>query len=133
MAVIFIIILILFLFLLRWMWLSLGSIEKITKIKCIICGLVILYVSTYIIYNISKIGITYDNKEAMKAIRTVFVMLFTIINGYIILPYTFRKLEQINNDEIEKGKIKKSIIILLVEFIILVIFEILYFRDLGTG
>lgn len=133
MAVIFIIILILFLFLLRWMWLSLGSIEKPTKIKCIICGLVILYVSTYIIYNISKIGITYDNQEAMKAIRTVFVMLFTIINGYIILPYTFRKLEQINNDEIEKGKIKKSIIILLVEFIILVIFEILYFRDLGTG
>lgn len=133
MAVIFVIILILFLFLLRWMWLSLGNIEKTTKITCIVCGLVILYIMTLIIYNISKIGITYNNQEAMKVVRTIFVMLFTIINGYIMLPYIFRKLEQINNDEIEKEKVKKSIIIILVVFIILAIFEILYFRDLGVG
>ena len=69
----------------------------------------------------------------MKIIKTVFVMLFTIINGYIILPYVFRKLEQINNDELDKEKIKKSIIIILCVFIILVIFEILYFRDLKIG
>lgn len=133
MAIIFIIILILFLFLLRWMWLSLGNIEKTTKIKCIVSGLVILYIVTFIIYNISKIGITYNNQEAMKMVRTVFVLLFTIINGYIILPYVFRKLEQINNDEIEKEKIRKSIIIILVVVIILAIFEILYFRDLSIG
>ena len=92
MAAIFVIMLILFLFLLRWMWLSLGSIEKTTKIKCMIYGIVILYIITLIIYNIAKIGTTYNNPEAMKIIKTVFVMLFTIINGYIILPYVFRNI-----------------------------------------
>jgi len=44
----------------------------------------------------------------MNFIRTVFVILFTIINGYILLPYSFRKLDQINNEEIEKEKISKK-------------------------
>ena len=30
--------------------------------------------------------------------------IITIINGYILLPYIFKKLEQIDNDEIEKEK-----------------------------
>ena len=133
MTVIFIIILILFLFLLRWMWLSLGSIEKTTKITCIVYGLVILYIVTLIIYNISKIGITYNNQETMKIIQTVFVMLFTIINSYIILPYTFKKLEQINNDEIEKEKIIKSVIIVLIVVIVLAVFEISYLGSIQSG
>ena len=81
MAVILIIIAILFLVLLGWSWNSLGSIDKKEKIKYIIIGLVLTYLLTFIIYAISKIGIQYDNKEAMKIIRTVFVLLFAIVNG----------------------------------------------------
>lgn len=123
------VIIIMFLILIAWTWNSLGNVEKTTKITCMIIGIVLTYIMTFIIFNISKIGIKYENIEAMKIIRRVFVILFAIINGYIILPYVFKKLEQINNDEIDKQKLMKNVIILLVIIVILSIIEIKYFGN----
>ena len=120
------VIIVMFLILIGWTWASLGNIERKTKIICIMIGIAIVYAITFIIYNISKIGITYEKQEIMKTIRTVFVTLFSIINGYIILPYTFKKLEQINNDKLEKNILIKSIIKLLIIISILFIFETIY-------
>ena len=133
MAVILIIIAILFLVLLGWSWNSLGSIDKKEKIKYIIIGLVLTYLLTFIIYTISKIGIQYDNKETMKIIRTVFVLLFAIVNGYILLPYSFKKIEKIKSKEIEEEKLKRSIIILLIIIVILLIIESIYLGNLQQG
>ena len=77
--------------------------------------------------------IVYENKEVMKLIQTVFVSLFTIINSYIILPYVFKKLEQINNKEIENEKLKKSTIILVIIILILGIFEKSYLGNIQHG
>lgn len=133
MTVILIIILILLLVLLSWSWHSLGDIEKKTKIAIIVGGLVIVYLITFVIFSISKIGIDYKNKDAMKLIQTIFVMLFTIVNGYVILPYVFKKLNQINNEEIEKEKIIRSLIILAIIFIIIAIFEVSYLGNMQNG
>ena len=133
MAVILIIIAILFLVLLGWSWNSLGNIDKKEKIKYIIIGLVLTYLLTFIIYAISKIGIQYDNKETMKIIRTVFVLLFAIVNGYILLPYSFKKIEKIKSKEIEEEKLKRSIIILLIIIVTLLIFESIYLGNLQQG
>ena len=132
-GVIISIIVALFFILLGWTWHSLGNVEKTTKCACIVGGIVVIYIMTFIIYNISKIGITYENKEAMKLIQTVFVSIFTIINGYITLPYVFRKLDQINNDEIEKQKLNRSIIILLIIILVVSIFECLYLGNIQQG
>lgn len=126
MTIIITAIVVMFLILIGWTWSSLGNIETKTKIVCIIIGIAIVYAITFIIYNMSKIGIEYESQEVMKTVRRVFVILFTIINGYIILPYTFKKLDQINNEEIEKEKITKSIIILLIIIAGLFIFESIY-------
>ena len=131
--VIGLIVIILFLVLIGWTWHSLGNIEKTTKCICIVGGIVIVYIITLIIYNISKIGITYENKETMKLIQNVYVSLFTIINGYIILPYVFKKLDQINNDEIEKESLKKSVLILLIIILILGVFESSYLGNVQQG
>lgn len=133
MPIIIIIIIITFLVLIGWIWSSLGNIEKTTKIICIIIGLIITYIITFIIYKIAKNGITFENKKADNMIQTVIVIIFSIINGYLILPYTFRKLEQIDNEEIEKLQIKKSIIILAIVILVLFIFESLYFKDIIQG
>ena len=133
MTIIFIIFAILFIILLRWTWHSLGEIEKNTKVKSIIIGVIIIYIITLIVYLISKIGITYENKEAGNMLQTVFVILFTSINGYIILPYAFKKLNQINNDEINKEKFKKSFIKLSVIIIVLCVIEIFYFKGIQQG
>lgn len=127
------IVIILLLVLFGWTWHSLGNIEKPKKVICIIVGILIVYIITLIIYNISKIGITYENKETMKLIQNVFVALFTIINAYIILPYVFKKLEKINNDEIEKEQLKKSILVLVIIILILGIFESLYLGNIQQG
>ena len=101
-------IVILSLVLIGWIWVSLGNIEKQKKILYIICGIFITWIITFIIYNISKIGIVYENQEIMKTIRKVFVLVFTIINGYVLLPYTFKIFDKINNEEIKKEQIKKG-------------------------
>ena len=62
-----------------------------------------------------------------------FTPLFTIINGYVILPYIFKKLDQINNDEIEKEKLKKSIIILIIIVVIVGIVEVSYLNNIQQG
>lgn len=131
--IIILIVVILLLVLLRWTWHNLGSIENSAKYTYIVGGLVIVYIITFIIYNISKIGITYENKETMKLIQTVFVSLFTIVNSYVILPYSFKKIEQINSGKAKKEKIKKSIIILLVIILIVGVFESLYLGSVQQG
>lgn len=133
MALISAIILIMFLILIGWMWHNLGTIETKTKIICIIAGIIAVYILTLIIFNISKIGINYENEETMKIIRRVFVILFSIINGYIILPFIFKKLEQINNNEIKKETLTKNIIILIIVIIIICIFEISYLGNAQNG
>ena len=132
-VIISLIVIILLLVLFGWTWHSLGSIEKPTKVACIIGGIVVVAIITLVIYNISKIGIVYENKEAMKLVQNVFVALFTIINGYIILPFVFRKLDQINNDEIEKEKLIRSIIILAIIILIVGIFESSYLGSIQQG
>ena len=133
MALIIGIIIILLLVLLGWTWHNLGTIENKTKVICIVVGLVIVYIITFVIFSISKIGINYEDKEVLKTVQTIFVILFTIINGYILLPYIFKKLEQIDNDEIKKEKLIKGIVILVILFIFVAIFEISYLGKIQSG
>ena len=129
MAVILIILVILLLVLIGWMWNTLGTIEKSTKIKCIIIGLIILYLFTFILYSISSIDINYQDISAIKIFKNVYVLLFTIVNGYFLLPFIFKRLEQINSEEIERDKLKRYIFILLIALIILAIVEVNYFAN----
>ena len=129
MPVIICIIIVMFLVLLGWTWSSLEDIEKTKKIEYIIVGFVVVYIITIIIYQISKIGISYENIEIMKAIQNILVLVFSIVNGYILLPYIFKKIVQIQNDEIDDKKFKKSIVILIAVIIILTIIESNYLAN----
>ena len=129
MPVIICIIIVMFLVLLGWTWSSLEDIEKSKKIEYIIVGFVVVYIITIIIYQISKIGISYENREIMKAIQNILVLVFSIVNGYILLPYIFKKIVQIQNDEIDDKKFKKSIVILIAVIIILTIIESNYLAN----
>ena len=129
MPVIICIIIVMFLVLLGWTWSSLEDIEKTKKIEYIIVGFVVVYIITIIIYQISKIGISYENREIMKAIQNILVLVFSIVNGYILLPYIFKKIVQIQNDEIDDKKFKKTIVILIAVIIILTIIESNYLAN----
>ncbi len=133
MALIFVVIVVMLLILIAWTWNSLGIIEKKNKVLYIIFGIGAIYFLTFIIFHISKSGINYENKEAMKLIQNVFVMLFSIINGYIVLPYIFKQIEQIQNNEIEREQLIKGMVILVIIMIIVSIFEISYLKNIQNG
>ena len=126
-------ILVLSIVLLRWMWNSLGGIKKKKKATFIVAGLIVIYILTFIIFNISKSGIEYKNKETMNMIRAVLVAVFTLVNSYIVLPYTFKRLDKIDNDEIDTDQLKKSMIIMIVVIIVISIFEVSYLKSVQQG
>ena len=130
MAVILIILIILLIVLISWIWNTLGTIEKTTKIKCIISGLTIIYIITFILYTISSIGINHKEISNVKILKNIYVILFTIVNGYFLLPLIFKRLKQIKNEEIEKDKLKKYILIIIITITIIAIIEINYLRNM---
>lgn len=132
-TVIFVIILILFLVLIKWTWHNLGSIEKNKKIAYIIVGILLTFILTSIIYNISKIGITYTDEGVMNTIRNILVIVFTIVNGYILLPYIFKIIDKVNNEEIQKDQLKKKVLLIIVIFIIVLIIEKNYLNNTQLG
>lgn len=127
------IVVIMFLVLIGWTWNNLGTIEKNKKILYIIIGIAIVYVITLIIYNISKSGINYESEKVMKTIQRVLTIIFSIVNGYALLPYFFKKLDQLENKEIKKKELKKSIVMLVIIVIVLLIFESNYLATTQKG
>ena len=126
-------ILVLSILLLRWMWNSLRDIENSKKATFMVAGLIVMYILTFIIFNISKSGVEYKNKESMNMIRTVLVAVFTLVNSYIVLPFTFKRLDRIDKNEMEASKLKKSIIIILAVILVISVFEVSYLNSVQQG
>ena len=102
----------------------------IKMISIVVIGVII---TTLIIFGISKIGITYPNKQIYKEVKKVALLLFIPINGLICLPQIAKIVGNIEDKEIENEKIKKRIIILGVLIFIAIIFEIGYLKDFQNG
>lgn len=131
---IYMIIILLFGVLLFWIWNNSKDFKQTqAKIKFIIIGIIILSIITLIIFNISKIGVIYPNKNIMKEIRKISLLLFIPINGFFTLPHIASIKSQIELGTNDNEKIRKKIIILGIIFIILTIIEIIYLKDFQNG
>ena len=133
MIVITIISIIILLLLISWVWNNLSGVEKHIKIAYIIIGIIVEYIITLIIFNISKKGIQYPNIEMIKQVRNVLVNLFTPLNGLIIMPYIAKLLGNIMYNEIEQEEFKTKFIVCVVIFIILLIIECMYLKNIQNG
>ena len=117
-------IIVMFLVLIGWMWVSLGNnMSKSKKVICMLIGILFSFLVTLIDYKISKIGLTYSKEIVEKRTELIYVLLFTIINGYILLPYLFKLFEKVKLKEIEIEGFKKRILIIAIVFILLIIGE----------
>lgn len=133
MAIIIVVIIAIYAIAITWIWKNLGEIEKNKKILYIAVGILIMYILTLIIFNISKSGINYQNAEGEKIVKNVFVLIFTSINSMIVLPYIAKLLDKVHEDEIEKSAFSKKIIILIIIFIICMILECGYLTSVQEG
>ncbi len=125
--------LVIYFVLIAWTWQSLGFIEKNKKVVFIIVGIIIMHAITWIIYQITKVGVEYPNEEMKNSIQNILVAIFTGINGMIVMPQIGKMLDKINEDEMEKQEFTKKLIILMIVFVISIIIEIGYMKDTQQG
>ena len=133
MPIIITIMIAMFLILISWTWHNLGDIEKIKKIITMIVLFVLIYIVTLIVFNISKSDILYNSKEAMENVKKILVLLFTMVNGLIIMPFIAKILNKISCNDIDYEDAKKSFLVIFILFIIVIIFECGYLKDIQNG
>lgn len=120
---------IIYLVLIAWTWQSLGFIEKTKKVIFIVIGIILMYVVTLFVFQITKGEITYENPEMQKGIQNILVVIFTGINGIIIMPQIAKMWDKIQEDEMKKQILGKRMMILVIVFIVCLIFESNYMKD----
>ena len=133
MLVIGIVILAAYFVLIAWSWQCLEDLEKIKRVIAIIFGIIICYLITLILFNISKNGIDYQNIENEKMIKRILTIMFTAINGIIFIPNIAKIYINVKEENIKKEKARIKIVALIVVFIICTFFECRYLKNMQTG
>ena len=123
----------LFAVLLFWTWNNEKNFkENSDKIIFMIIGLIVLGIITLILFNISKSGIEYPNKEILNEVRKIALLIFIPINGYLSLPHIATLKYEIDEGT-DDEKTKRKIIILGIVIIVAIIIEIVYLKDFQNG
>ena len=133
MTLIIIGIMLLFVVSIVWTWHNLGNIEKPKKVVFIIIGLLITYLLTMVLYNLSNPDITYPSEEIQKTVSNTLTWVFTGLNALIFLPLIANVLDKILEEEIEKTQAKRRIIIILVIFVVCIFIEKGYIESTQEG
>lgn len=133
MTLIIIGIMLLFVVSIVWTWHNLGNIEKPKKVVFIIIGLLITYLLTMVLYNLSNPDITYPSEEIQKTVSNTLTWVFTGLNALIFLPLIANVLDKILEEEIENTQAKKRIIIILVIFVVCIFIEKGYIESTQEG
>ena len=122
-----------YIILITWSWKSLGNIERNKKIITIAIGIIAIYLITWLVFNISKQGIIYENEQIASSIGKVIIAIFAGVNGLIIMPFIGKLLDKANEDEIEKQVFLRKILIIVVIFLIILWLECGYMKDTQEG
>lgn len=133
MAFIIIVIIAIYFILIAWTWQSLGFIEKIKKVETILVGIIAIYLIIFIIFQITKSEVKYENIAMQKQVQNIIVAIFSGINGIIILPQIGKILDRLKENKIEKQVLVKRIVILAMIFILCLIFEKGYMKETEEG
>lgn len=92
-----------------WSWKSLTNLSPLKKIIVILAGILIVYIITSILLNISKTNITYPTEEMGQKVTNVLTIVFTAINA-LIIPILSKNIVKMQSGEIDINQFKKKII-----------------------
>ncbi|MBO4292962.1 MAG: hypothetical protein J5881_01025 [Clostridia bacterium] len=133
MPVIVTLVIAMFLILLSWTWHNMGEVESKTKIGTIVFSLIVVLCVTLVLFNISKNGVNYNSEESMNYVRNVLVLVFTIINGLIIIPPFAKTIGRVHNKEVSKEQATRHMGFLIIIFVIALIIECSYLKSVQQG
>mgnify|MGYP007014490462 CR=1 FL=1 len=131
-----------------WTWQSLGFIEKNKKILIIIVGNIAMAMITMLTFQIAKSGIASEVEKLpsniqqsvlevldsglnniQQLVQNLIIAIFTGVNAIIVMPQIAKIIDKINENQIEKNKLQKRIILLAIAFVICLIFETNYIKQ----
>ncbi|MCI8291700.1 MAG: hypothetical protein HFJ25_05600 [Clostridia bacterium] len=92
-----------------------------------------MYAITALICNMSTEGLQVKSEAALKDTVTVIKLIFTPINSMIVLASLGNIFGKVKDQVIDTSKAGMRIIILLVVFVLLLVFEVSYIGDFITG
>lgn len=111
-----------------WSWKSLTNLSPLKKIIVILAGILIVYIITSILLNISKTNIAYPTEEMGQKVTTVLTIVFTAINA-LIIPILSKNIMKMQSGEIDINQFKKKIIAILLIGIVFLGLECGYLKN----
>lgn len=115
-----------------WSWKSLTNLSPLKKIIAILAGILIVYIITSILLNISKTNITYPTEEMGQKVTTVLTIVFTAINA-LIIPILSKNIVKMQSGEIDINQFKKKIIAIFLIGIVFLGIECGYLNNTQKG
>ena len=112
---------------------NLNMLDKPKKITLTIISLIVMAIITLIVFSISKSGIEYPQKEMIGTVRNMLIAIFTPINVLIVIPYVANMINKIKIDDITPEKFQKGVILIGIIFLIVLILECSYLKDIQLG
>ena len=112
---------------------GLNGMNQKKKIIIFFIEIIVCFVFTTILFNLSSVGIEYLNSKNKGIAMRTLVAIFTPINGIILLPNITRIINESQNGEINKEECKKRLKKSLIVFILLVIIEFVYLKNTQIG
>lgn len=110
-----------------------NSYEPSKRIIYIIIGTIIMYLLTSILCSINTKGLEVKNEAALNDTVSVIKYIFTPINSMIVLSFLGNIFGKLKEQVIDGTKAGKSIIILLIAFFVIIIFETSYIGSFING
>ena len=134
MSLINFIIVVLFIIYIVCAWNSTKEFENnLLRISFIFVGTLFITLLTLILFWISKIGVEYPKKEMIGEVRRIILLSFIPMNGFLILTQTASIFAQAKSGMVSKEDMQKKIKRLVIIFIVLIVFEAIYFKNIQNG
>ena len=132
-ALITIIAIILFLVLGIIIYNGLNGIDNKKKVIIFLVEIIACLIFTITLFNISSIGVDYPSEQNKKIAMKTLVVIFTPINGILLLPNITRIINESQNGKIGKDECNKKIKKFLSIFVLVLIIEVIYLRNTQIG
>lgn len=110
-----------------------NSYEPSKRVLYIIIGTIVMYGITSVICNMNTEGMVVKSEAALKDTVTVMKLIFTPINSMVVFGVLGNTFGKVKDQVIDMSKAGMRVIILLVVFVLLLIFEVNYIGDFITG
>ena len=117
-----------------WLWSSTKGFENVTvRVSYMFIGTLFLTILCLIIFQISKIGVTYPKNEMIGQDRKIVLLIFVPLNGFVILTQCAAIMIQIKSGMVAKEKIDKKLITLAIIFTIMIVIQFFYYKKIQYG